>query len=191
MTAPTEQPIATRFFSGVPSMGCQCATSCRCGSLMPISSGLGCRRVNVRRCWLPTVSRCQWCLLLWVMEAVVIGPRWMTGRFYDRHPGFARRPQDQPPARGRRLPHAPAAADQRLLDAQWCAGKRRAAPRLRSWLSAVAQTHLEESNSAHQRVKHWHVLAFPDTTWGECGDSSNEGIRCAVDLTALKRKPFG
>ena len=26
MTAPTEQPIATRFFSGVPSMGCQCAT---------------------------------------------------------------------------------------------------------------------------------------------------------------------
>src|SRR5215207_8093531 len=46
MTAPTEQPTATRFFSGVPSMGCQCATSCRCGScgcgsLTPISSGLG------------------------------------------------------------------------------------------------------------------------------------------------------
>jgi hypothetical protein len=50
---------------------------------------------------------------------------------------------------------------------------------------------LEESNSAHQRVKHWHVLAFPDTTLGECGDSSNEGIRCAVDLTTLTRKPFG
>jgi len=32
MVAPIEQPMATFFFSGVPSMGCQLATSARCGS---------------------------------------------------------------------------------------------------------------------------------------------------------------
>ena len=32
MVAPIEQPIATFFFSGVPSIGCQCATSSRWGS---------------------------------------------------------------------------------------------------------------------------------------------------------------
>ena len=32
MVAPIEQPMATFFFSGVPSMGCQWATSSRCGS---------------------------------------------------------------------------------------------------------------------------------------------------------------
>ena len=30
--APIEQPVATCFFIGVPSMGCQWATSARCGS---------------------------------------------------------------------------------------------------------------------------------------------------------------
>ena len=29
---PIEEPAATRFFIGVPSMGCQWATSARCGS---------------------------------------------------------------------------------------------------------------------------------------------------------------
>ena len=37
MVAPIPHPMATRFFSGVPSMGCQWATSWRCGSLMLIS----------------------------------------------------------------------------------------------------------------------------------------------------------
>ena len=30
--APIEEPAATRFFIGVPSMGCHWATSARCGS---------------------------------------------------------------------------------------------------------------------------------------------------------------
>ena len=30
--APIEEPTATRFFMWVPSMGCQWATSARCGS---------------------------------------------------------------------------------------------------------------------------------------------------------------
>ena len=42
MVAPIEQPIATFFFSGVPSMGCHWATSARCGS-----RGGGCCAVMV------------------------------------------------------------------------------------------------------------------------------------------------
>jgi hypothetical protein len=111
----------------------------------------GCRRCHGVSSGLP----------LWVMEAVVMCPRSMTGRFCDRRPGFARRPQDQPHARGRHPQHAPAAAGRRKSGARWCARKRRAAPQLRSWLSAVARTH---SKNRTRRVSGssigtcWHFL---------------------------------
>src|SRR5918997_2532499 len=59
MVAPTEQPMATFFLVGVPSIGCQAATSSRwgsrtggCRSVMVTSSG----RVGVRSPGLPTVD---------------------------------------------------------------------------------------------------------------------------------------
>src|SRR5215211_444648 len=148
MTAPTEQPIATRFFSGVPSMGCQCATSCRCGSLMLISSVFA-RPADQ----LPTLLAACAAFCHLSDDVVVL---LSASRLCTYAPRSATRTRAAPPTctSGRR----PAEISRSMVRSETPSCS--AASVL---VSSSRPDTVEQSDAARQRVKHWHVLTFPDT----------------------------
>ena len=174
MTAPTEQPIATRFFSGVPRWDASVQPLADVDHSCRSPQDWGCRRVNAQL-WSPTASGSCGGLPSLADGVVVL---WSGSRPCTYAPRSATRTRAAPSTctSGSR----PAEIKRSMVRTETPSCSAASLLVISSRPDTVAG-----SNAVRQGVKDWHILTFPDTS---CRPESGHR-RLQIPRPSLRSRP--